>query len=220
MLWSRSFTPAASQLASSAASPVNSLIRDSLIEGKTAEEHYEKDGYAVRWTFFNELELIFVVRPTLPSGLSRDQPYSLTPPILLGHRLQVAYQRILQLTYVDDLLVALKSVFVKLFEPFLRSFVTSLHAINAGKAVPAGTHMPWDFMQAFKDWDQVFDRLLKNFEDKAAQVRPTSNASPPFSLITLTKQERRSRNKPTVQRIIEDATPPSDDPSTSMSSSP
>lgn len=177
MLWSRSFTPTASQLASSAASPVNSLIRDALIEGKTAEERYEKDGYAVRWTFFNELELIFVVRPTSLSGLSRDRPCSPTLPF--GHQLQVAYQRILQLTYVDDLLAALKSVFVKLFEPFLRSFVTSLHTINAGKAVPAGTPTSWDFLQAFKDWDQVFDRLLKGFEDKAAQVRLPSAISPP-----------------------------------------
>ena len=158
---------------------MNSLIRDALIEGKTAEEHYEKDGYAVRWTFFNELELIFVVRPTLLSYLARDQPYSLILLTLFGSWLQVAYQRILQLTYVDDLLAALKSVFVKLFEPFLRSFVTSLHAINAG-AVPVGTHTSWDFMQAFKDWDQVFDRLLRNFEGKAAQVRPINNAPPPL----------------------------------------
>jgi signal recognition particle receptor subunit alpha len=63
-------------------------------------------------------------------------------------------------------------VFVKLFEPFLRSFVKSLHSINAAsKAVPAGASASWDFAQAFKDWDQMFDKLLKNFEDKAAQVR-------------------------------------------------
>lgn len=61
---------------------MNSLIRDALIEGKTTEEHYEKDGYAVRWTFFNELELIFVVRPTQLSGVSRDQPYPPTLPRL------------------------------------------------------------------------------------------------------------------------------------------
>lgn len=61
MLWSRSFTPDAAQLASSAASPVNSLIREALIEGRTAEDRYEKDGYAVKWTFVNDLELIFVV---------------------------------------------------------------------------------------------------------------------------------------------------------------
>lgn len=62
MLWSRSFTPATSQLALSSASPVNSLIREALIEGRTAGEKYEKDGYAVKWTFVNDLELIFVVR--------------------------------------------------------------------------------------------------------------------------------------------------------------
>lgn len=62
MLWSRSFTPEASHIASSAASPVNSLIREALIEGRTTEERYEKDGYAVKWTFVNDLELIFVVR--------------------------------------------------------------------------------------------------------------------------------------------------------------
>ena len=64
MLWSRSFTPAAEQTASSSASPVNSLIRDALIEGRNAENKYEKDGYTVKWTFVNDLELIFVVRPT------------------------------------------------------------------------------------------------------------------------------------------------------------
>jgi signal recognition particle receptor subunit alpha len=62
VLWSRSFTPAAAQVASSSASPVNSLIREALIEGRAAEENYEKDGYALKWSFINDLELIFVVR--------------------------------------------------------------------------------------------------------------------------------------------------------------
>ena len=62
VLWSRSFTPAAEQLAHSSASPVNALIRDAFLEGRAAEQKYEKDGYAVRWTFMNDLELIFVVR--------------------------------------------------------------------------------------------------------------------------------------------------------------
>ncbi len=61
MLWSRSFTPAAEQTASSSSSPVNALVRDALIEGRNAENKYEKDGYAVKWTFVNDLELIFVV---------------------------------------------------------------------------------------------------------------------------------------------------------------
>ncbi|KAI0060289.1 P-loop containing nucleoside triphosphate hydrolase protein [Artomyces pyxidatus] len=65
---------------------------------------------ASQWTFVNDLELIFVV----------------------------AYQHILQLTYVDNLLAALKTLFVKLFEPFLATFVASFHAVNS-KAVEKAT---------------------------------------------------------------------------------
>lgn len=61
VLWSRSFTPTASHTVSSSTSPVNSLIREALVEGRTADDKYEKDGYAVKWTFVNDLELIFVV---------------------------------------------------------------------------------------------------------------------------------------------------------------
>lgn len=66
VLWSRSFTPDAEHLASSSASPVNSLIREALIEGRTTEQQYEKDGYAVKWSFVNDLELVFVVS-SIPS---------------------------------------------------------------------------------------------------------------------------------------------------------
>src|ERR1700730_2520710 len=67
VLWSRSFTPEASRLATSPSPPVNSLIREALIEGRTTDEKYEKDGYALKWAFANDLELIFVVSllPTL-----------------------------------------------------------------------------------------------------------------------------------------------------------
>ncbi|KAG0706306.1 SRP54-type protein [Suillus ampliporus] len=174
VLWSRSFTPEASQLASSPSSPVNSLIREALIEGRTAEEKYEKDGYAVKWTFFNDLELIFVV----------------------------AYHRILQLTYVDDLLAALKALFIKLFEPFLATFVASMHAVKSGKLSSAAARdslKTWNFAQAFEGWDGVFDKLLKGFADKAAQ-------------------ERKSRYRP-VAPALPDTTPPSDDLSTVPSES-
>jgi hypothetical protein len=86
------------------------------------------------------------------------------------NRLQVAYQRILQLTYVEDLLKALKALFVQLYRPFLTTFVASLHAIHAGKAVVAGAAPSWDFAAAFANWDVAFDRLLATLEDKAAQV--------------------------------------------------
>ncbi|KAJ7074243.1 signal recognition particle binding protein [Mycena amicta] len=167
VLWSRSFTPDASQLAASSASPVNSLVREALIEGRTAEEKYEKDGYAVKWTFVNDLELIFVV----------------------------AYQRILQLTYVDDLLTALKALFVKMFQPFLATFVASLHAINTGKTAVVETASALNFADAFEGWDKIFDKLLRNLEDKAAQ-------------------DRKSRLRPAVRAPIEDSSPPSEESET------
>ncbi|KAJ7756880.1 signal recognition particle binding protein [Mycena maculata] len=167
VLWSRSFTPDASNLASSSASPVNSLIREALIEGRTTDEKYEKDGYAVKWTFVNDLELIFVV----------------------------AYQRILQLTYVDDLLAALKTLFVKMFQPFLATFVASLHAINSGKATVLEVASAFSFADAFDGWDKMFDKLLRSLEEKAAQ-------------------DRKSRLRPVVRPPVEDSSPPSEESET------
>ncbi|KAG6817088.1 hypothetical protein H0H87_012856 [Tephrocybe sp. NHM501043] len=163
VLWSRSFTPDAAHLASSSASPVNSLIREALIEGRTTEEQYEKDGYAVKWTFVNDLELIFVV----------------------------AYQRILQLTYVNDLLTALKNVFVKYFEPFLTTFVASLHTAKGAISDVSS----WNFAQAFEGWDAIFDKLLKGLEDRAAQ-------------------DRKARLRTGARPALEQSTPPSDDQNT------
>lgn len=75
----------------------------------------------------------------------------------------------MQLTYVDDLLAAIKALFVKLFEPFLATFVASLHALN-NKSTSARALQTWDFIKAFEGWDKVFDKILKGLEDKAAQV--------------------------------------------------
>ena len=86
---------------------------------------------------------------------------------------QVAYQRILQLTYVDDLLAALKTLFVKLFQPFLTSFVASLHANANGGTIVTAQPPNWNFQEAFKGWDKVFDRVLRELEGKANQVHET-----------------------------------------------
>ncbi|KAL0565357.1 hypothetical protein V5O48_016668 [Marasmius crinis-equi] len=174
VLWSRSFTPDASQIATSSESPVNSLIREALIEGRTTETKYEKGSYAVKWTFVNDLELIFVV----------------------------AYQRILQLTYVDELLSALKTLFVKLFQPIIATFVASLHAVNSGKVVAAEAAASFNFAAAFEGWDKVFDKVLKGFEDKAALER---------------HQRLRSANR---HQPVVDSTPPSDDPDIVSSDTP
>ncbi|KAH7103920.1 P-loop containing nucleoside triphosphate hydrolase protein [Auriculariales sp. MPI-PUGE-AT-0066] len=176
ILWQRSFTPAAESLAASSASPVNSLVRDALIDsrvssgGPTGDQKYEKDGYAIKWSFVNDLELIFVV----------------------------AYQRILQLTYVDDFIAALKALFIKLYEPFLRGFVASLHAVAAG-AVNVETVL-WDFSSAFTEWDKYFDQILKKFEDKAAQERRTRQrvVAPPSPIATPSPPSDEAADGPQV----------------------
>ena len=65
----------------------------------------------------------------------------------------------------------MKALFIKLFEPFLTTFVASLHAMSKGKL---GTsrygQSSWTFTEVFQGWDKLFADLLKTFEDKAAQV--------------------------------------------------
>ncbi|KAG8802196.1 hypothetical protein FRC16_010178 [Serendipita sp. 398] len=152
VLWSRSFTPAAATLAQSTASPVNNLIREALIEGRTDDDRYEKDGYTVRWTLANDLELIFVV----------------------------AYQRILQLTYVEELLSKLKTLFIKKYHDFLIAFVASLHAsttavLQSSNKSPTehNTNNPslWDFTTVFEGWDKIFDKILRDVEQAANKER-------------------------------------------------
>ena len=56
VLWSKAYGPAQS-------SPINSLIQDILIEERSSTHIYYKDNYALKWTFVNDLDLIFIVRP-------------------------------------------------------------------------------------------------------------------------------------------------------------
>jgi signal recognition particle receptor subunit alpha len=63
ILWSKSFTPAFSALTVTPASPINVLVKEAFIEGKSRNEQdgIERDGYSVRWTMENGLGLVFVV---------------------------------------------------------------------------------------------------------------------------------------------------------------
>jgi hypothetical protein len=76
------------------------------------------------------------------------------------------------LTYIDELLATLKSIFVKLFEPFLATFIASLHAASKGKILSTvgETAATWDFSKAFENWDAVFNKILHGLESKATQV--------------------------------------------------
>ena len=127
---------------------------------------------------------------------------------------QVAYQRILQLTYVDELLAALKTLFVKLFEPFLATFVASLRAISSGKVNAGEAATSWNFSKIFEGWDKVFDKLLRGLEDKAAQVGLSVRIQT-SQQFTIKLQDRKSRLRSTVRLTEVDPSPPSDDLSTS-----
>jgi len=68
-------------------------------------------------------------------------------------------------------LATLKTVFVKLFKPFLAAFVASLHAVNKSAVISsASTATSWNFVKAFEGWDAVFNKLLRGLEEKAAEV--------------------------------------------------
>jgi signal recognition particle receptor subunit alpha len=83
---------------------------------------------------------------------------------------QVAYQRILQLTYVEELLETIKTLFVQLFEPFLVAFVASLRAVNTGKTIAIEAAKSWNFQEVFEKWDKVFDKVLQGLELKDAKA--------------------------------------------------
>lgn len=41
--------------------PVDRLVKDVLLEERSGEDSYSLDNYALKWTFANEFDLIFVV---------------------------------------------------------------------------------------------------------------------------------------------------------------
>ncbi|XAR66748.1 hypothetical protein NMG60_11013072 [Bertholletia excelsa] len=74
-------------------SPIDTLIRSCLLEERSGAASYNYDApgaaYTLKWTFHNELGLVFVA----------------------------VYQRILHLLYVDDLLAMVKREFSKIYDP-------------------------------------------------------------------------------------------------------
>ncbi|KAJ4832603.1 hypothetical protein Tsubulata_027152 [Turnera subulata] len=74
-------------------SPIDTLIRSCLLEERSGLASFNYDaagaGYTLKWTFHNELGLVFVA----------------------------VYQRILHLLYVDDLLAMVKREFAEVYDP-------------------------------------------------------------------------------------------------------
>ncbi|WVF67894.1 hypothetical protein IAT40_002655 [Kwoniella sp. CBS 6097] len=166
ILWSRSFTPTFASLAQSPASPVNALIKEAFIEGKTRgeEEGFEKDGYSVRWTMENGLGLVFVV----------------------------VFPALVPLTYIPELLQRMKQLFISLFQPYLQPLIESLTTGTLVLSSASSTALQvFKEKLVAERWDAIFDRCLRNCEGtkkptrtpialhKQAQLNAASDASTP-----------------------------------------
>ncbi|KAI9247541.1 SRP54-type protein [Sporodiniella umbellata] len=101
--------------------PVQDLIKNVLIEERSGTNEYLSNNYALKWAFANEVELVFVV----------------------------AYQRILTLSYLEELLETVKRVFLSTFQEILNG----------------------DFNGDFTLFGPIFDKLLKQVEEKYTTAR-------------------------------------------------
>ncbi|KAJ4913588.1 signal recognition particle receptor alpha subunit family protein [Raphanus sativus] len=75
-------------------SPIDTLIRSCLLEERSGEVSFNYESYTLKWTFHNDLGLVFVA----------------------------VYQRILHLLYVDDLLSMVKESFSEIYDPKRMSY--------------------------------------------------------------------------------------------------
>ncbi len=94
------------------------------------------------WTLANDLDLVFIV----------------------------AYQRILQLTYVDELLSLVKRAFVGHYEDTIRAIVDSAKGKQVGGHAKAlfGTE---GWSKLFVGWEDTFNKMLRELE-LSAKVSP------------------------------------------------
>ncbi|KAI7873078.1 SRP54-type protein [Mucor mucedo] len=97
-------------------SPVQDLIKNVLIEERSGTDVYYKDHYALKWTLANEHDVVFVV----------------------------AYQKILPLTYIDELLETVKRLFLSRWEGTDADYTT---------------------------FGPIFDKVLAQIEEKGSQGR-------------------------------------------------
>ena len=137
-LWSKSYTPVPS--------PVNQLISSALIQERSTStdsseiarsvSKWDKDGYTILYTLDNELDVVFIV----------------------------AYQRLLQLGYVEDFLLRIKALFVGEYRGTIEMIVTSCR----GKMAPEELRNGWTGL--FTGWEETFTRILREFEVADSKV--------------------------------------------------
>lgn len=145
VLWSKSFTPAIppSTTGSSYDHPIDSLIKSAFLEDRLSSDKYEKEGYTLQWTLANDLELVFVV----------------------------VYQRILQLTYIPQLLSSIKELFLDMFKPFVVAFgeATGPSGRSTLNSLFSARKLRAEFELRLKEWDITFLKTLRGLERNAAQ---------------------------------------------------
>ncbi|KAJ2303874.1 hypothetical protein IWW55_002703 [Coemansia sp. RSA 2706] len=115
--------------------PVDSLIQNVLIQStRTESTKYHSGAYSLQWTFANELNVMFVA----------------------------VYQKILQLPYLDDLLLLAKRHFVARFAEEIKALVD-----------PECTAFP-----TFDGFDEEFERVWRAVEERDERERKDKQGVP------------------------------------------
>ncbi|KAI9354521.1 SRP54-type protein [Zopfochytrium polystomum] len=178
VLWSKAFTdisPSASSV-----HPVDALIADVLVEERGGVDFYDKDSFRVKWTFANDLGLIFVV----------------------------VYQRILQLAYVDELLQLIKEAFASLFgtsiregavtintESFTETFMEILSNLESRDTLEKKSRAPRTFKETKKFATSLEGSKAKPETETATSTAELSSSSVDDISAKLKKLQAKSGKK-------------------------
>jgi signal recognition particle receptor subunit alpha len=92
VLFQRTPSSASSLSSTSSTYLIDRIISEVFLSERSNEKEYSTDGYTLKWTFANELGLIFVA----------------------------AYSKILELKWINELLVSVKNMFVKMYADALK----------------------------------------------------------------------------------------------------
>ncbi|KAA1097773.1 hypothetical protein PGT21_019366 [Puccinia graminis f. sp. tritici] len=151
-------------------SPIRTLIGDGLIGEQSSGLNdlmvMQIGSYSLQWNFSNEFGLIFVV----------------------------AYQRILQLTYITDLLESMKSLFTSLYGSILDTTFNSWIVPETG--------LTEGFKDLFKGWDQSFHKLLKDIERMSDRRRGGIDFQKTSGL-----DKRAAQRQAEEQQLVDDQKP-------------
>ncbi|KAI8462077.1 signal recognition particle receptor subunit alpha [Phakopsora pachyrhizi] len=137
VVWSKSYV--------ATPSPVNIFIRQFFIDQNYQRPDSLNDSaeiqlgsHSLAWNLSNRFGLVFVV----------------------------IYQRILQLTYINELLESINTSFISLYSSILQSEFRSSKILDLGSRLSTR-----GFQTLFRAWDQNFNKILKDVERMAERRR-------------------------------------------------